>query len=246
MSTEATAAVYKHSQSKGSARLVLLAMADEANGQGLLTAYKRSHGALSSKANIDTSSVARAVKTLVGIGEIEVLQRGTGRASTDYQILLPGLADEGRQIEYPAPAECVPRVGRMSTQGTQDEAPIIPFSPSTSLKILRPEGDERTDAELLAAAFNAFWKAYPYKRSKPAALKAWPVAVKLAEGDLMRIVAGVRRYADDPNLPERQFIPHPSKWLREARWDDEPMPPRAKGARPDPMFQTTTEDWQTA
>ncbi len=130
MSTEATTAIYRYSKSKGSARLVLLAMGDEANGEGLLTAYKRSHGALSHKANIDRSSVARAVKTLVDLGELRVLQQGNGRASTDYQILLPGLGVEGTQDEYPAPAGCVPRVGRASTQGAQDDPPIIPFSPS--------------------------------------------------------------------------------------------------------------------
>ncbi len=238
MSTEATTAIYRYSKSKGSARLVLLAMGDEANGEGLLTAYKRSHGALSHKANIDRSSVARAVKTLVDLGELRVLQQGNGRASTDYQILLPGLGVEGTQDEYPAPAGCAPRVGRVSTQGTQDDPPIIPFSPGSTqslpkVRIIRPEGDKRSDSELLTAAFEAFWKNYPRKTAKADARKAWPVAVKLAGGDLRRIVNGVGRYARDPNLPEQQFIPHPSKWLRDGRWDDEPLPAR-NGGRPTP------------
>ncbi len=116
------------------------------------------------------------------------------------------------------------------------------------VKIIRPEGDERSDSDLVTAAFEAFWKNYPRKVAKPAALKAWPVAVKLAGGDLKRIVQGVWRYAKDPNLPEQQFIPHPSKWLRDGRWDDEPLPAR-NGSRPPPsegQFQTMIDQWQTA
>jgi hypothetical protein len=61
-------------------------------------------------------------------------------------------------------------------------------------------------------------------------------------------VKGVRRYADDANLPEKQFIPYPSKWLREGRWDDEPLPER-NGNRPpqaEGQFQTMSDQWQTA
>jgi hypothetical protein len=35
-----------------------------------------------------------------------------------------------------------------------------------------------------------------------------------------------RRYAADPNLPDKQFIPLPATWLNGDRWDDDPCPPR--------------------
>lgn len=122
-------AVFKHSQSKGAARLVLLSMADEANDEGLLTAYKRSHSHLASKANVDGSSVTRATKVLVDLGELEILHQGNGRASTDYRILLPGIEIEGVQDATPAPSGRHPRGSRMAPQGVQDATPIIPFSP---------------------------------------------------------------------------------------------------------------------
>lgn len=129
MSVGPISAVFKHSASKGSARLVLLAMADEAHDSGLLAAYPRSYNHLSRKANVDVGTVARAVKTLVELGELEVIQRGDGRASTDYRLILPGLGDEGRQDAHPGPSGSTPRVGEVHTQGTQDAHPIIPFSP---------------------------------------------------------------------------------------------------------------------
>jgi hypothetical protein len=95
---------------------------------------------------------------------------------------------------------------------------------TTQLRVIRPENDDRSDAQLVRDAFTAFWNTYPRKTSKAAAIKAWPGAIKLAGGDLRRIVNGVRRYAADPNLPEARFIPHPAKWLHDGRWDDEPLP----------------------
>lgn len=122
-------AVFKHSQSKGAARLVLLSMADEANDEGLLTAYKRSHSHLASKSNVDGSSVTRATKVLVDLGELEILHRGNGRASTDYRIVLPGIDIEGVQDATPAPAARHPRDSKVPPQGVQDATPIIPLLP---------------------------------------------------------------------------------------------------------------------
>ena len=131
-------AVFDHSASKGGARLVLLSMADEANDEGLLTAYKRSHSHLARKANVDTSTVARVVKDLTAMGELAVLNPGNGRASTDYRITLPGLRTEGTQDAYPAPAPRLPRGGTLHPLGTQDEAPIIPLSPDPSPSLPKP------------------------------------------------------------------------------------------------------------
>jgi hypothetical protein len=123
-------AVFDHSQSKGAGRLVLLSMADEANDEGYLTAYRRSHRHIAGKANVDEGTVGRVVKELAALGELEVLKMGNGRASGDYRIVLPGLRIEGSQDATPAPAPRHPRGLSTPPQGSQDETPIIPFSPS--------------------------------------------------------------------------------------------------------------------
>lgn len=75
-------------------------------------------------------------------------------------------------------------------------------------------------------AFDEFWSLYPRKVGKGAAKKAWLKIVK--SNNYFEILMGVRRLADDPNLPEMRFIPHPSTWLNEERWWDEPCAPRGK------------------
>lgn len=75
------------------------------------------------------------------------------------------------------------------------------------------------------AAFDAFWAIYPRKEGKDTARKAWEKATRRADVD--EIMAGVRRFAADPNLPEKVYIPHPGSWLNGGHWGDDPLPPRA-------------------
>lgn len=73
-------------------------------------------------------------------------------------------------------------------------------------------------------SFLEFWNTYPRKIGKQAALRAF---IKAADKtDPAIINAGVHRMANDPNLPPKQYIPHPATWLNEGRWDDEPYPQR--------------------
>lgn len=76
----------------------------------------------------------------------------------------------------------------------------------------------------LERAFNEFWQAYPRREGKAAAKKAFVKAVEQVTPD--EIVAGARRFGTDPNLPAKQYIPHPATWLNAGRWDDEPLPER--------------------
>lgn len=72
--------------------------------------------------------------------------------------------------------------------------------------------------------FDDFYEIYPVKKSKDAARRAWAKAIKRA--DPADIVDGARRFAGDPNLPEKQFIKHPATWLNGGCWEDDPEPQR--------------------
>ena len=91
---------------------------------------------------------------------------------------------------------------------------------------------ETTTAEIGAhvsdypAAFAPFWDAYPRKAGKRDALKAWTKATRRASPT--EIADGAARFASDPNLPEEQFIPYPSKWLNGDHWEDGPLPDRKR------------------
>lgn len=74
--------------------------------------------------------------------------------------------------------------------------------------------------------FEDFWNLYPRKVGKQDAFKAFKKAI--ATTPFIAIYVGVQKLATDPNLPEKQFIPHPATWLNEGRWSDEPYPERLK------------------
>ena len=42
------------------------------------------------------------------------------------------------------------------------------------------------------------------------------------------VLAGAIRFAHDRNLPDAEFIPHPTTWLNGDRWQDGPLPERKK------------------
>lgn len=68
----------------------------------------------------------------------------------------------------------------------------------------------------IPAAFWEFWKAYPRKKARADAIKAFRAAVKAASPDV--IIEAVKKF---PFSPEEKFQPYPASWLRDQRWLDE-------------------------
>jgi len=118
--------VFARSRARGTARLVLLALADVAHDTGEVSAYRRSHRVLAAKANVAERSVVRAIAELVELGELVVVERGDGRRQSDYQIVVP--ADRG--VTDCHPSDGGSRGDRLSPLGCQVVTPII-----TSLSI---------------------------------------------------------------------------------------------------------------
>ena len=73
-------------------------------------------------------------------------------------------------------------------------------------------GQRKADLNL----FKDFWDAYPRKTAKGSAEKAWAKAILRTTGsEIIQIVKRVK-WPDDP-----EFVPHPSTWLNQRRWEDE-------------------------
>jgi hypothetical protein len=77
--------------------------------------------------------------------------------------------------------------------------------------------------------FEEFWNHYPKKVDKGAALRAFRKAAK--NEDVALVIDGAKRYAEDPNLPEKQFIKNPATWLNAEAWNNGPLPARKKTDR---------------
>lgn len=82
------------------------------------------------------------------------------------------------------------------------------------------EGEQKTKKE---NGFDKFWIAYPKKKAKGEAEKAWNKAKKNPEFDLAMIIKAVERQklTQDWKKDNGQFIPYPSTWLNQKRWYDE-------------------------
>ena len=68
-------------------------------------------------------------------------------------------------------------------------------------------------------AFTAFWSVYPKKIGKAAALKVWK-RIRPPESLVVDILAAVATAKQSRQWREG-YIPNPSRWLNEGRWDDE-------------------------
>jgi len=71
--------------------------------------------------------------------------------------------------------------------------------------------------------FLKFWKAYPRKKSKGTAWKAWEqtASIRPSMDQLLKAIA-VLRASDDWKKDGGTFIPYPASWLRAWGWDDAP------------------------
>ena len=72
--------------------------------------------------------------------------------------------------------------------------------------------------------FEEFWNHYPKKVDKGAALRAFRKAAK--NEDVALVIDGAKRYAEDANLPEKQYIKNPATWLNAEAWNNGPLPKR--------------------
>lgn len=67
-----------------------------------------------------------------------------------------------------------------------------------------------------------FWKIYPRKVGKPAAIKKFVAIVKKGEATIAEILDGARRYAAAVAGGDPKYIAHPLTWLNHGRWSDDP------------------------
>lgn len=100
------------------------------------------------------------------------------------------------------------------------------------------EAENVPEYELL---FTEFWKAYPNKKAKQAAVKAW----KRLKPDralfnvIMQALKAAKR-SDQWSRDGGRYIPHPASWINGQRWEDQDAEVaagsgRGRGGRPDTM-----------
>lgn len=240
MSVEAITVVLHHSHAKGTAKLVLIGIANHDGDGGSWPAI----ATLAKYANVDARSVQRAISSLVDLGELAVhAQDGGVRKTPDhlrpnrYTILIscPPGCDRGAQhrvtLVSPHPvAQVSPGDAGVTPPGDAGVTPpvtLVSPEPSFNQPIEPSNTQSATPAGRFVTpigpqAFDAFWTVYPRKVGKATAAKAFTSACNRAAAT--DIIDAARRMAADPNLPAARFIPHPTTWLNRDGWGDDPYP----------------------
>ena len=96
---------------------------------------------------------------------------------------------------------------------TEKEPPIVPHPKIT------PTPRKKDPGQRYAPEFEIFWKFYPRKVGKEAAYKAWGKLKPPLEACLSTLdwQTKSRNWLKD----DGEYIPHPSTWLNQMRWEDE-------------------------
>ena len=133
------------------------------------------------------------------------------------------------------------------TRNVTSPPPLAP-SPPDPPNPTPPRLDITPRAKGLAgkpSGFARWWEAYPNKVAKQAAERAYATACRKIGGpDPPAILFDGLKRALASGVWDDGFIPHPTTWLNQGRWDDEPArkpPPRSANERPDPR-QTERND----
>ena len=113
-----------------------------------------------------------------------------------------------------------PTAEPMLDKPTQDN----PLHKNNNIKNTNIKNNERIYSDSMEIHFESFWNLYPKKTDKGAARRAFRKAAKTQ--DLAVILDAAGRYAEDPNLPEKQYIKNPATWLNAEAWNNGPLPKR--------------------
>lgn len=131
-----------------------------------------------------------------------------GSTESPGQECLPG--NPVKKVDQAPGKESLPIKKTLSKKtNEEDHSPLIPQG-----------GDDHPSAD----RFDEFWEVVPKKVGKQAARKAWAKATKATDPDV--IIAGMKRYRDDPNRSDA-FTKNPQGWLNDGRWEDDPLPDRS-------------------
>lgn len=142
-----------------------------------------------------------------------VEEQGSCRSGTQGRVATA----PNHPIDHPSTYKHPVRPERATDVPVQPDMLIdIPDTPKPQTKTARKPGP--TDSEL-EAEFATWYAKYPRKESRIAASKAYKTARKTASAET--IMAGLDRQAPELKTREKKFIPHPDKWLRHEKWDDD-------------------------
>jgi hypothetical protein len=126
----------------------------------------------------------------------------------------------GLRLETPPGTS--PELAR-APESSPDLSRSLPNSPNPAVEGKGREGKRTSSSTAVDAVFDRFWKAYPRKVGKAAAVKSWKAAINRG-ADPEQMATAAEAFRIQSAHTEKQYIPHPSTWLSQGRYEDEPEP----------------------
>lgn len=97
-------------------------------------------------------------------------------------------------------------------------------------------------SQAMLARFDRFWAAYPRKVGKGAARRKF-AQIKPDDALTDRMIQAVEKAKQSQQWTKDggAYIPHPTTWLNQERWEDELQPPQERDVTV--LYNTRLEDW---
>ncbi len=200
-----------------------------------------SRGLLAALTGLPEARISVATSRLVALGWVAKEGRGGRSQACRYRLGMPETVTESVivtdsvTVTKPVTKTVTDSVTKTVTETVRGIEQTMNIPENKPLSCAEPEvGEYRASesgqggehvipsAKALAVSFESFWSAYPKKRNKGDALKAWR-ALKPSEELVAAILAAVERARESVQWrkDEGQFIPYPASWLRARGWEDE-------------------------
>jgi hypothetical protein len=184
-------------------------------------------------------SISKWVRQLVDAGFIQSeIQYAEGSKEILNRYIT--LINEGSKEKFSTPQRKVndPIKEKFKDNNTVNTTTNITINNNADWDVKSAEGTignllENPDSDLAwydNVHFDAFWSAYPVKKGKLAARKAWD-KLKLSDDVIKLIAENLKARMDAGEWEDKQYVPHPATFLNGRRWEDEVSPVTKKPMR---------------
>lgn len=193
-----------------SEKMVLLVLADHADDEGRNS--WPSIATVARKSSVSPRQAQRILTSLKKRGLVRVEKQAGGNRE---------MRDDRRPNRYWVTLDGVTSMTPRDDQrgDTHDVNGVTPMSPKPSIE---PSNKDKSVPD----RFDEFWKAYPNRVAKGAAVRAFKSALNKCDADT--IIAAAAQYASDPKR-DPEFTAHAATWLNGERWLDEVEPVKPTG-----------------
>jgi hypothetical protein len=190
--------------------------------------WRASRVMLAQETGLTPDTIRTACRVLRDRGWVSATRASADDATLVWRPVLAGQPDIGKSPTSSGGITHLPDVGESpissyETEVDQEQPPSTPQIPAVEeqqeIPLLTVVAADAAPVGV-AAEFDGFWAAYPRKVGKPKARLAYAAARKRAS--LEEIAAGLRAQLPDMRVREPGFIPHPTTWLNQDRWADDP------------------------